>query len=1084
MNSENKFVITSTKDKSQKRNKSPFVREKVNDDDLEESNFIGSSNQYFHEVSNDRDKNYFPGTGKRAQYTQKFNNNSNNYGFSDNSYVFPLGNRDISVLTESNIFDNSSTNTNSNNTVNNNIKTNARNKGNITLHEIKTSKTDKNNYKNMNYSANISNSFMTNNNSILNNNNIAYTNNVEPYDSKYSFKINKIKDDYIDFLQKEFEDNSKNNAKLDSNNKELLKKCEDLMHDNRLLTNTLNERTTKLNKIIQENLCVKSELDKSNLNNQKNEQKIAFYEEQLNLYKTNNDNYQKIIKELKEQNDQLNISLSQMERAQEENQKITEEKLREEIENTRKNMEELYTGKRKDENEKIEKKAQVFIEQIKLLQEKNEELINELTNKENMFDLVCKENEKLTNENNLYRNQVDQYTNQINELNTIIKHKDGIINNLKSDNINTDKFLNKSNSYSMMKFDGSEYINENISKLITDNEENKMRIELLNDKIRSIDEIEKKYNELMNGKRTLTLSEKLALHMNDPNPNAKNISTHFNYNGLNNIKNTTYQSSASKYKNMQNIMSPTKLQNHIGELNDILNSPDLIMKFDKNNTYKKDNYLSLTNNLISKNKNNVFVSSSSITSNSKRIEDRQKKLNESIAKSIEHKNNVDREIKVKSKNQKIVSEKLIPKINKSEGQDLTPTKGRYYRKGNQELSNSNIEEKKNNIHGKEIDTEKDEVKESLREMNRKKNYTHKPKINNYPLEEKDTEQKNNDNENNIMVIEESVEEEKKKPSKEYFLYGIDRNDCFHIFNINEKKWEDTRNISDLELDDKSTTFKKDYQYEGTLLYNTLEGVYILTGAKTDTLYYFNSLTNKITKICKFNTSHDNGSIMFDRISNCLYVFGGKKITSCEYYSLNDKQVYKLPDLIYDRANASFIVSNNKIYGFFGFSYSKDTYAKTIEYMDYIKKDKWVELTNIEFLKDDINFDTESVSTMYYRQNQNQILIYCGIQGDEEDFVTEYYLLYDSRNNTMDKIDKWDMQQYKNMGKKWKNYNFKKNDPKGFHFAKNSRFLLLPKNGSYEGYNEKDPIDILIDYKNNVHYIQQDKEKIDIYRSDM
>ena len=72
------------------------------------------------------------------------------------------------------------------------------------------------------------------------------------------------------------------------------------MHDNRLLINTFNERTTKLNKIIQENLCVKSELDKSNLNNQKNEQKIAFYEEQLNLYKTNNDNYQKIIKELKE----------------------------------------------------------------------------------------------------------------------------------------------------------------------------------------------------------------------------------------------------------------------------------------------------------------------------------------------------------------------------------------------------------------------------------------------------------------------------------------------------------------------------------------------------------------------------------------------------------------------------------------------------------------------------------------------------------------------------------------------------------------------------------------------------------------
>lgn len=108
-----------------------------------------------------------------------------------------------------------------------------------------------------------------------------------------------------------------------------------------------------------------------------------------------------------------------------------------------------------------------------------------------MFDLVCKENEKLTHENSLYRNQIDQNARQISELNTIIKHKDNIINNLKTESINNDKFLNKSGSCSMMKFDGSEYLNENISKLITDNEENKMRIELLNNKIKSIDEIEK-----------------------------------------------------------------------------------------------------------------------------------------------------------------------------------------------------------------------------------------------------------------------------------------------------------------------------------------------------------------------------------------------------------------------------------------------------------------------------------------------------------------------------------------------------------------------------------------------------------------
>jgi len=32
-----------------------------------------------------------------------------------------------------------------------------------------------------------------------------------------------------------------------------------------------------------------------------------------------------------------------------------------------------------------------------------------------MFELVCKENEKLTGENNLFRKEVEQYSNQISE---------------------------------------------------------------------------------------------------------------------------------------------------------------------------------------------------------------------------------------------------------------------------------------------------------------------------------------------------------------------------------------------------------------------------------------------------------------------------------------------------------------------------------------------------------------------------------------------------------------------------------------------------------------------------------------------
>ena len=148
-------------------------------------------------------------------------------------------------------------------------------------------------------------------------------------------------------------------------------------------------------------------------------------------------------------------------------------------------------------------------------------------------------------------------------------------------------------------------------------------------------------------------------------------------------------------------------------------------------------------------------------------------------------------------------------------------------------------------------------------------------------------------------------------------------------------------------------------------------------------------------------------------------------------------------------------------------------------MDYNKKDKWIELN-----KNNITFDIESVSTMYYLNNPNLILIYCGIQGDDEEFVTEYYLLYDSINNTMDKINKWNLQLYKYGNKKWKSYTLKNTDQKGFHFAKNSRFLLLPKNNKYEGYDSNDDIEVLIDYKNNVHFVIQEKQKIDVYRNEL
>ena len=981
-------------------------------------NFLDNNSNntnYIPELQEDKDNKLFKG------FLQKLNK-IGEFGFNEkNTYMFPITNKDLNDIPDNNniIYQHSPKNENRNN--------------NKDSKEI-----------DINSNINKKNISPGKSNALFNN---------DLYDSKYSFKINKIKDDYIDFLQKEFEDNTKKSAKLDSNNKELLKKCDDLLHDNKLLSNTLNERSAKLNQIVQENLTIKSQLDKISIMNQKNEQKLNFYEEQFNLYKTSNENYQKIIKELKEEINQLNNTLTEIQKNNEDNLNEVEENykntLKLEIEKSKKEIEDFYINQNMERNINNEQKIQEMIEHIRNLEEKNEELINELNNKENMYEIVSKENEKLTEENNLFKSQIEQYTHQISELNTIIKHKDSIINNLKSENLSNEKLLNKSSSCSMIKLDGSVYINDNISKLISDNEENKMKIELLNDKIKNIDQIEKRYKEIINGK-TLVLSEKLAHQMKSSNTSPKNSKTHFNYNNFKEIKDSNYFKNYNlmSNQNFRSFVSPKKIQIQGIEERNIINSPPITKK------EKQDNKVRIEERAKNKFNNMIIISSQNKT-----------RYNVSPPKE-----GIDREITV------------IKQINNKENREIILNKspqhfsGKYY--NNNYDNNNNINEQNERVHGKEIKTEKEEIKESIRKMERKKNYTYKPK--NIDIFASNTEISNQNNSPKISII--NAENEEEIINEEYYLYGIDRDDLLHVFDINVRKWAPLRKIT--EIKDTSNTFKKDYQYEGTILYNTLTGLYILTGEKTDILYFYNSLSNSISKICKFNSSHDNGSLFLDNTSNCLYVFGGKKIKACEYYSFTEKKIYKLPDLNIDRANASYIVSNNKIFSFFGFTYSKNTYSNSIEYIDYEKKDFWVELNDIQFLKSNISFDVESVSTMYYKNDKDKILIYCGIQGDDEDFITEYYLLYDSVNNTMDKINKWNMQQYKYLGKKWKNYTLKNTDQKGFHFAKNSRFLMLPKNNNYEGYNNKDDIDVLIDYKNNVHFIIQEKQKIDVYRNEL
>ena len=937
-----------------------------------------------------------------------------------------------------------------------------------------------NTYINNTFHSNIDNSIVTNNNNVLliDNNKSTHADRLDP---KNAIKINRIKDTYIDFLQKQNEDHNKLNFNLDSNNKKLLNRCSSLIKDNISLNKILNEKSNRLNKIVQENINIKEQLDKIIFNNNKSEQKLKYYEEQLEYYKINNDNYKKIVDELKEQNQKLNINLNQINNRNEQEIKEVEEKYENKIENIKNDMNKEISELKKKNEEKINE----LNEEIKNLKFQNKELTKELESKDGVIKIMYKDNQNLINQNKLNIIKLEHNSKQIQDLNKILQTKETMINSLKTKDTESDKlFLSKSNSCSYMKLEGSDFLSENITKLLNDNEENKIKLDYLNSKIKNMNPIEKKSDEILD--KNSSFGSRVSYKIRSVGNSREKKYDNQSY----------YESKNTK----KNALKKYGIQNN-NEIYFIKNKIDLDSSINSKNSYNKSN----NNKMIYFSSNSSFKDNNSETKN-----DNYFRKNSYEIKNIKNFNyinnteyqfdtykkekNIKKDLDEKSKNNDIKGDGLkiieIGKIKKPSEYEISNLKykGRnlfknQYKKKNLENQVKNVDK---SVSIPYISVLKDEEKDENKKM---KNYTYMNKKNINYFKRKSSDQ--------IIIIEQENQDKEKEKEKNYeekkndtnsniyyYLYGIDRNNLLHIFDLSNKRWITSKKIFELNLDQNAESFRNDYRYEGTIIYNILSGVYILTGEKTDILYYYNSYTETVSKICKFNYGHNNGSIRYDEQNKYLYILGGKNTTYCEYYSLEDKKIYKLPNLLKDRANGSFIISEGKLFGFFGFCYSEDTYVNSIEFLDLEKMDKWEELSNINYLKENIIFNIESVATMYYKNNKTKILIYCGIEGEDEEFITEYYLVYDVINNSMDKINKWEVNQYKNMGKTWKNYNLNENDPKGFHFAKNSSFILLDENYNLSGYDKKDKIDIMIDYKNNIHVILQDKEKIDIYRSEL
>ena len=824
-------------------------------------------------------------------------------------------------------------------------------------------------------------------------NNGYYNNNfIKTENENGNDKIHKVKDEYIEYLQRQLEENNKNVAKLESKLTELQKKFKNLIDDNRILSENLNERTAKLKESIQENENLRLQINNYIDNETKYKLQFEYYEKQISMYENNINEYNNVISDLKISNEKLTNDLNQNDLNK--NLKSNENgKNNTNTNNTNNNynnynyfnVKNIHTG---NDGE------------LQLIKNQNMIYENDIKSKDYTIDLITKKNQKLMNENKIYKTQIKQYAHQIMNLYNILRQKNKIISVYKQqDGISDNNSIEFEFEKKMEEFNLS-FINNN-----------ELLEEITNDDFPLPKMYNIEYNNMEKDDKSLGLIE------------------------------ARYMQVMKEENKLNSVNTEPNNKNNINKNNSNLNPKEK----EKGNTYINSR----------KNNNNSIITSS---------------------------------INPEKRN---IRRKGTPIRDRANGRKITKEEEQKPSTNNIKTQTGITKDKNKHISFKGLLDTKEEMKETVKEVGRKKNLSHVPKkkkqfriseildvtefnttspvaSQNLSFSKDDTELLDLNNSYTNTV------------SKKLYLFGINREDYFFSFDLEEKKLS-KKNILDIE--DISDTFKEDYQYDGTILYNTLNGLFILTGKKSDILYYYNPKYDTLNKICKFNFEHDNGCLLLDKEFNRIFAFGGKNTKKCEYYSFADKTVNSMAELIIDRANGSFIICNDKIYGFFGFSYKNNKYCGNIEYIDIKKLDKWYEVKNIKILDENINtkFDMESVSTINYIADSNKILIYGGIQGENEDFVFDYYL-YDTKENSLDLINNWEHKLLKYVGSRWRNSNPSKKDPAGYHFAKNSNFLKLPKRAKMEDY--EGDIYLMMDYRNNVHLVDQEQKCIDIYRSEI
>ena len=369
------------------------------------------------------------------------------------------------------------------------------------------------------------------------------------------------------------------------------------------------------------------------------------------------------------------------------------------------------------------------------------------------------------------------------------------------------------------------------------------------------------------------------------------------------------------------------------------------------------------------------------------VEKKKKEKEKSIKKDeeLEEKSKKKKKSKTKSKEDSNSNDNVKEK-EKSKEKSIDTTEPNKTNKNKDKLSKNNDKSK---IKDKKINESKEKSKEKITDFSKKdKEYefsvlsdqSKKSKLfshinqNSLSMDELSSIMSSGKTQKKLSQSQESIIDILTAPLKGSYLYTVTNKGKLLSFNITHRKFA----IVDSSIIDGWNSFAPNYlkNINGSLLLNTLEGLFIVTGPNHNDLYFYSQEKNLIAQIISFKACHKFGGLLLSPSpDNTLFVIGGKNENNeVEHFSFDNDSCKSIPNLSSKRINASYTFIKSKLYAIFGEE------NNTIECLNIKKlKNKW---TKIDYKMDNDNLNKDMYINNIYGHvslpvHENDILIVGG-----------------------------------------------------------------------------------------------------------